>query len=69
MTRALLAVSLALSLTGCAGVGYYYQAVSGQMELWRKSQPIETLIGDSHTDPKLRERLELVKRVRDFASK
>lgn len=68
MTRPLIAGLLLLCLAGCAGVGYYYQAVSGQMELWRKSQPIETLIGDSHTDPKLRERLELVKRVRDFAS-
>jgi len=68
VTRPLIAGLLLLCLAGCAGVGYYYQAVSGQMELWRKSQPIETLIGDSHTDPKLRERLELVQRVRDFAS-
>ena len=68
MIRALLAALLLSCLAGCAGVGYYYQAVSGQMELWRKSQPIDTLIGDTHTDPKLRERLELVKRVRDFAT-
>lgn len=52
-------------LGGC----YYYQAVSGQMELWRKSQPIDALIGDSRTDARLRERLELVRRVRDFASR
>lgn len=52
-------------LGGC----YYYQAVSGQMELWRKSQPIDALIGDSRTDTRLRERLELVRRVRDFASR
>ena len=69
MKRFLFAGLALLCLGGCAGIGYYYQAVSGQMELWRKSEPIETLIGDSHTDPKLRERLELVKRVRDFASK
>jgi predicted aminopeptidase len=67
--RFLLAAIVLLCLGGCASIGYYYQAVSGQMELWRKSEPIETLIGDSHTDPKLRERLELVRRVRDFASK
>lgn len=69
MTRILPVVALALCLEGCAGAGYYYQAVSGQMELWRKSQPIESVIGDAHTDPRLRERLELVKRVRDFASR
>lgn len=68
MIRMLIVTLLLPALAGCAGIGYYYQAVSGQMELWRKSQPIETLIGDSRTDPKLRERLELVKRVRDFAS-
>jgi predicted aminopeptidase len=69
VTRILPVAALALCLEGCAGAGYYYQAVSGQMELWRKSQPIESVIGDAHTDPRLRERLELVKRVRDFASR
>lgn len=69
MTRTLIAALLLPWLAGCASFGYYYQAVSGQMELWRKSRPIDALIGDSHTDPKLRERLELVKRLRDFASK
>jgi len=66
--RLVLSALALLVLNGCAGITYYYQAVSGQMELWRKSEPIETLIVDSHTDPKLRERLEVVKRVRDFAS-
>ena len=57
-----------LFLAGCSGIGYYYQAVSGQMDLWRRSEPIEALIADARTDPRLRERLEVVKRVRDFAS-
>jgi predicted aminopeptidase len=52
-------------LGGC----YYYQAASGQMELWRKSRSIDALIGDARTDAKLRERLEVVKQVRDFASR
>jgi predicted aminopeptidase len=65
MKRLLAVAALLPFLGGC----YYYQAVSGQMELWRKSQPIEALIGDARTDAKLRERLELVKRVRDFASR
>lgn len=65
MKRLLAIAALLPFLGGC----YYYQAVSGQVELWRKSQPIDALIGDARTDAKLRERLELVKRVRDFASR
>jgi predicted aminopeptidase len=67
--KRLLAILLLLpALAGCAGIGYYYQAVSGQVDVWRKSEPIDRVIGDAHTDPALRARLETVKRVRDFAS-
>jgi predicted aminopeptidase len=66
--RLLSALFILPVLGGCAGIGYYYQAVSGQVDLWRKSEPIDTLIQDAHTDPGLRARLETVKRVRDFAS-
>jgi predicted aminopeptidase len=69
MGRCMMALLLSLCLGGCTGIGYYYQAVSGQMELWRKSQPIDTLIGSEQTDATLRERLEAVRRVRDFASR
>lgn len=68
MIRIRIAALLLPCLAGCGGVGFYYQAVSGQMELWHKSRPIDALIADTQTDPQLRERLELVKRVRDFAS-
>lgn len=65
----MLALLLPLCVGGCAGLGYYYQALSGQMELWRKSQPIDSLIRDERTDPELRQRLEVVKQVRDFATR
>jgi predicted aminopeptidase len=65
MKRLLAIAALLPFLGGC----YYYQAVSGQMELWRKSQPIDALIRDARTDATLRERLEVVQRVRDFASR
>ena len=69
MGTCMMALLFCLCLGGCTGIGYYYQAVSGQMDLWRKSRPIDTLIGDTQTDAGLRERLEAVKRVRDFASR
>ncbi|MFC1602345.1 aminopeptidase [Pseudomonadota bacterium] len=55
-------------LTGCATLGYYAQSVHGQLELIGKRQPIEELLADSEVSEKLRQRLELVLKMRDFAS-
>lgn len=69
MLRRLTALLLGACLAGCANVGYYFQAVGGQMDIWKRSHRIESLVGDGHTDPKLRERLSRVLRVRNFASR
>jgi len=69
--RLLLALSL-LTLTGAAGcssIGYYWQAMRGQMELVRKSRPIPEVIADSVTEPKLRDTLQQVTTMREFASR
>jgi predicted aminopeptidase len=67
MPRLLAAVILAVSLAGCASVGYYFQAVGGQMEIWRREKPIDAVIADPQADPLLRRRLETVREVRAFA--
>lgn len=54
---------------GCTSVGYYYQAMSGQMQIWHRSHPISRLIDESGTNAPLRERLRTVQRIRDFASR
>ena len=59
--------SLVFLLASCQTVGYYSQAVGGQMELWNSTQPIDELLEDENTDPALRERLELVADIRSFA--
>lgn len=69
MRSAFLLTLAAASLCGCANIGYYFQAVGGQMEIWQRSRPIEKLIGDERTDSRLRERLSLVLKVREFASR
>ena len=69
MRSAILATIMAASLCGCANIGYYFQAVGGQMEIWKRSRPIEKLVSDESTDAKLRERLSLVLKVREFASR
>jgi predicted aminopeptidase len=60
---------VAASLCGCANIGYYFQAVGGQMQIWNRSRPIEQLLSDEGTDATLRERLSLVLKVREFASR
>lgn len=56
-------------LTGCTGVEYYSQAIQGHFEVMGKALPIERLLSDPATDPKLRERLRLAQEIRAFAVK
>ena len=69
--RWVLAAALLLTVAsagGCSGVGYYFQAVHGQMELTRKARPIPEVIADPATAPELKARLGQVVQMRDFAS-
>ena len=68
MTRLACVLTLVSGLCGCANIGYYYQAVEGQVQIWNRSRPIAQVIEDTHTPPPVRERLSLVLRMRDFAS-
>jgi predicted aminopeptidase len=56
-------------LGGCANLGYYWQSVGGQMEIWKKEQPITTLLADPALSPDLKRRLASVLRMREFASR
>ncbi|HWK54956.1 MAG TPA: aminopeptidase [Hyphomicrobiales bacterium] len=59
----------ALFLAGCESVGYYSQAMRGHLGLMRQRQPIATLLGDAQLDPQLRERLQRLETLRDFAAR
>jgi predicted aminopeptidase len=65
-------VMAAVCLSACAstgtGAGYYWQSVTGHLELMRASRPVQEWIDDPATRPELRQRLELSQRIRDFAS-
>jgi predicted aminopeptidase len=54
---------------GCSTLGYYWQAVGGQMELVRKARPIPEVIADPATAGDLKLRLERVREIREFASR
>jgi predicted aminopeptidase len=55
--------------TGCQTLSYYGQAISGQYEIVSRREPIPKLLDDPKTPPPLREKLELVLRLREFAEK
>ncbi len=57
-----------LFLSGCAGIGYYYQSVHGHFSLMGDSRPISEILQDSDVDAGLKQRLELVLQMREFAS-
>ena len=56
-------------LSGCETLSYYAQAVGGQMELMSRAKPAARLIADPATPQALRERLELARTIRDYASR
>jgi len=59
---------LLVGLSGCQTIGFYAQAVNGQIAVWRATEPIDSLLENEQTDPALRQRLVLVSDIREFAS-
>ena len=59
---------VALSLSACRTVEFYGQAVSGQLGMLAKRQPIDKVAAKTE-DQKLKDRLELTKRLLDFAER
>jgi predicted aminopeptidase len=66
--RRSLALLLLAVVSGCASPGYYFHAVSGQIEILNKRLPFEEVLSDPATTPQTRQQLELVRRLRGFAS-
>jgi predicted aminopeptidase len=58
-----------LLASGCSNVGYYWQSMNGQLEIWRRERPVEQVIADPASTQALKERLARVNEIRDFASR
>jgi predicted aminopeptidase len=54
---------VSLPLSGC----YLLQAAGGQMDVARRSRPIDVVLAEPQTTPALRARLEVVRDAREFA--
>ena len=63
-----LIAALALAQTGCRTVGYYTQAIRGQAQVLHRRQPIQEILADTNTTPALRDKLQLVLKLRAFAA-
>jgi predicted aminopeptidase len=63
----LLACTLCCGLSGCEA-GYFLQAAAGQSAVLARTRPIDRVIVDARTAPALRDRLELMREARNFAS-
>jgi predicted aminopeptidase len=57
----------ALAVGGCAETGYYWQSLSGHLQLMQSARPISQWIEDARTPAQLKERLALTQRMRSFA--
>lgn len=66
--KRLILILLLCGLSACAGTAYYSHLASGQSQLLSGREPIKELLSSSATDPQLRQRLQLVNAIRDFAS-
>jgi len=62
-----LGAGLALSLGGCAQIGYLGQSVGGHLRLVAAAKPVEDWLADPALKPALRERLQQSQHMRDFA--
>ncbi|MDB5750572.1 MAG: hypothetical protein JWP65_993 [Ramlibacter sp.] len=63
-----LAVAATLCLSGCATLGYYWQSVSGHLHVMGAARPVGDWLAEPQTPARLRDKLALSQRIRDFAS-
>jgi|TARA_Y100000310_G_scaffold335696_1_gene418386 predicted aminopeptidase len=54
-------------LGGCESIGFYQQALFGQIEILIKREPIRNIVSSVETAPPLKARLILVESVREYA--
>ncbi len=66
-TGAAIALAAALCLSGCADLGYYWQSATGHLKLMGAARPIEEWLGDNGSPERLKERLALSRRIRQYA--
>jgi predicted aminopeptidase len=67
--KILVVIAAALLVSGCESMRYYAQAIGGQISVMRAARPIDAWLADAATPQDLRDRLQLARGIRAFASK
>ena len=62
-------IALLPLIAGCSSLAYYWQSVSGHLSLMQAARPIELWLADEASPPALKQRLQLIVRIRAFASR
>lgn len=63
-----LLAGVTLLISGCQSLNYYAQSVKGQLQVIHRSKPIDEWLKNSNTSAQLKQKLEQVKQIRQFAS-
>ena len=61
-------LALLMLISGCQSLGYYTQSAKGQWQVIHRSKPIDSWLESSSTPAQLKQKLEQVKAIRQFAS-
>jgi len=64
----LLLIVVVLGLSGCHTLSFYGQALKGQYQIFANEKSIDKLLADPQTPQPLRERLQLLQKLRGFAA-
>jgi predicted aminopeptidase len=56
-------------MSGCQSLSYYGQAIKGQYQVVAHRERVDKLLADPQTPARLKEKLDLVQRLRTFAAK
>ena len=62
-------VVLGIVVSGCHTMSFYGQAIKGQYQILAREQPIEKLLAATNTPASLKDRLDLLRGMRDFAGR
>jgi len=56
-----------LCLSGCSNLGYYWQSATGHLKVMSAAKPVDDWMADTQAPERLKARLALSQRIRDFA--
>ncbi len=61
-------IFIAICITGCGNLGYYWQNTQGHLAVMNAAKPVQEWLEDTQTNAATKRRLELAQRIREFAS-